>query len=634
MRSFIYGRYDALHGDRGYQVFGRHPDIQRDTVKQLAALFSSDDPNFRILQYLGEFALYAPFQAQDWLFAKGQIEERGDHYSYIVHGVLMDEEERRTLADNPFFLASRLNPLIGDRRELPPAPQHPGNLNDEQVHRFMTECLVFLANQPRGEQLALAAGELATRMATQGSVRHQYDRSLTAPFWALVYFLLPAPLRTATSLCSLAPFFRAETQISGLFGDTDQNRSSAILRVDQPQTTELGTFLKRLAGRQPDEVFTALTTLTAAQRDFSDRLAHKQLLEGKADGGFPARDYLAFIKTILRGVEKPSVHTLGLWSQTLTHQRLFPLKAQHYLKIWHHNSADIPHHFPDLEERILVNLKNDWLAIENENEQIAGRLLPQLEAVVEQIGVTQKANLLASLLESPSLAQRFGSRADEATFVDAIMQAPLSGQRFTDLVLARLTQCDTWPTSFSVLFDHNHFSQSPPALLARVFDLMTRVSTRRLSEQLLEQRFKQDPECFRQFLQALQTRSFLPRFLKILEFRLSRSHQNPAAYLPLLKICSEEEPELFRKRVKEWIGHRELETFAPILGKEPSLAAELLELWAEALGQQPAQDPAIFRLYWLAMGSLRGIPRGEKLTALLARAQQECPVFVLFPRLT
>ena len=101
MKSFIYGRYDVLQGVRGYEVFGYDQTLARETVKELARAFSSKDPHFKILRVLGEFFVYFPITAGEWVFGKGNVEERGEYFSYILHGVVFKQSRTRRHVGQP-----------------------------------------------------------------------------------------------------------------------------------------------------------------------------------------------------------------------------------------------------------------------------------------------------------------------------------------------------------------------------------------------------------------------------------------------------------------------------------------------------------------------------------------------------
>jgi len=122
LRSFIYGRKDVLCGEPGYNVFLKSPGFPYNIVKQILNMFSTEDPGAFILRQMDEFFVNFPLQEKDeWIFGKGTVEHRGKYFSYILHGVLLNEQERKQLSYNPFLLSNQLKPRIGEnRQELQP----------------------------------------------------------------------------------------------------------------------------------------------------------------------------------------------------------------------------------------------------------------------------------------------------------------------------------------------------------------------------------------------------------------------------------------------------------------------------------------------------------------------------------
>ena len=612
MRSFIYGRYDVLQGVRGYEVFKYDRALSRETIKEIDGLFTSRDPDFKILPVLGDFLVYVPLASGEWIFGRGSVEERGEYYSYIMHGVVLDAAEQAELYHNPFVLAQQLNPLIGDVRELPPAPRRP-DPGRGAYHAFLADCVRALASEDGA--MLYVAGDIAARLLSRGVLERSerlvfpYDRRMDARMWALVWFLLPEADRRKVTLSSLAPFLTKPAHISGSFDRNDFASNHCVL-LDKPERTALGDFLDNLTERGQEHVARSFEIFSAAAHDCGFYWDNKSLMgdEGEGRQAF----YLNYLESVIRGMEKPSLLALEHWRKTLVHLDLFKWKAWHLLSIWKRNHKEYDQTFrEDLERKIIIDLEQNLNAIittaGNATETFIRRLEPHLDHVINETGATEKAHMALPLLLNKILVKKHIAQIDDHTVVQALWNT--TPDEFEKGLRNRIKYKENWSAALDILFRHPHFVQVDPELCAQIFDLLHQQGsgTRELIERIVDNKFVHAPKQFRIFLETLDnTQGMMSRFLPVLRTKLVRRSNKPelaGGILEMLEICRLLDAPTLQRQVADWINHRQVEFIGPLLADHPALLTFLLETWSDLDLEEDAQ----LRFCWLVKRHASGI---------------------------
>jgi len=623
MRSFIYGRYDVLQGARGYETFDRHRDISREAVKELATVFSSQDPDFRILQVLGTFYVYFPLSGGDWVFGKGEVEERGDFFSYILHGLLLDERERKALDYNPFPLAQLLNPLVGDRRELPPlAGPFPGDQKEGEER--LVAALDACGQAENGNLLYYIAGELATKLvspgAAPGGLYHPYRKNMDPSLWTLVFQLLPPRIRQRVTLATLGRFLQRETLVRGEFdpGDTPVNRQ---IFPDRPERSDFGQFLFNLSRKNHRQKREGFLILAAANADADSLQAQGLAVELDDD---PAHWLLEYLGNTLRALDKPSVHSLGRWSVVQSYTDLFAWKASYLAAIWERNRFEPAERFPRLAEDILATLQRDFRIIDaHAGPEATARARPHLDRVVELLGATSDRRLLAGLLADKDLARDFLPRIADRDLVGALFEPDLPEAVFHRSLRHRLEFVGNWSRDLSLLFEHPHFHTLGPATHAAVFDLIPpKEPAAWFMDRLTSYRFQDHPDEFKVFLTHLrERRRILSRFINFFRKRIRESLHEPRAcdyYWQLLWICAEVDEPVFRQAVVPWIKYPEIEEAVVTLMRHPDLFDLLASAWQEVELDVPARLRLCFLIKHKCRASGEDYRRHPYVAAFLA----------------
>lgn len=608
MRSFLYGRYDVLQDARGYMVFKHDREIPREIVRELTPCFSSEDPDYKILQNLGGFHVYFPLHDGLWVFGSGKIEGRGNYYSYILHGVLLDDAERRALGYNPFLIAAYLKPDIGDLRELPSLPPAVPVDSPEQTEKAIVRAVDDCLALPKSGLWLHIAGDIATRLLerkvtlTNDALSYRYNAHLPEALWRLVYHLLPEHERRRTSLCSLAPFLKRSTHLAGGFEPQPKARGRELwLSFDRPEPTVYGTFLAGLIPLGLDQRNERIRLLSAAFADAS-RWAHA----GAAVDS--PRDAFAYITDVLRGVEKPSPQSLEHWGRVPALGNIFPYKARHYLRVWRRHRADARRWFPRLGETLIRDLQRDFDGFAADG--LPDHLQKAMDRVIVELGATASKDLARYLLGSPALAARYLAQVHDRTISDALWAGRLDAAAFTRHLQNRLDAKPSWSEDLDDLFGHKHFYKLGPRLLARIFDLIHSRDTRYFIDHALNHHFIDHPRDLRFFLDSLEKQKlFLGRFIESIRQNLIRHRANRTRsdnFLQLLGICGEVDEAKLKDQARRWIRRRPCLHIFPALARSPQLSF-FVEIWSKELEKEgPQQELAWLRLAWLVLKKRAG----------------------------
>jgi len=335
LKSFIYGREDVLKGQRGYYAFLTTPDFTDKVVKQMVTIFSTYDPDAFILQRLSDFFVYFNLPGtEQWIFGKGMIEHRGSYYSYILHGVLLDEKEREALNHNPFMLADQLNPDIQDNRKYLPPVKLP-HLKANRYQALLKQTINSIPKNDRWRLLMAMGMFIIGSLQTEAKIVFPYQSDLKAGFWLMLFALLPASIRRATGLCTFASFIlepvKSHLHIKGLLQPDEEKEMRAkmnyAIQPYQPaklEKTTVGDFLIR-ALLHPESNPTKLATLEFYQ----------DVLNGIDLQNSPKRvPLLQNLVNILETVKKQSLASLKKLKQWPRNKFLNKWHEKHFWAVW------------------------------------------------------------------------------------------------------------------------------------------------------------------------------------------------------------------------------------------------------------------------------------------------------------
>ncbi len=437
MKTFVYGRPAVDGGDRGYRIF-QSQGLNPEELRQLRDLFSDQDPDVRRLQQDHFLPFYAwfPWNEGAWVFGKGRIESRGRlgamYYSYLFHGVVLDQTRRELLAFNPFVLADFFD-LSEERRAA--CPLIPDKINEKGLMLNLHNKAGAIATH---ETLVHELGRLAeiclfdnpTRILLPHSGRHD------ANFLGMLLFLLPPTLRARLSICTWAPFMVQPTRLVSL--------------VEAPAPLPQGAVWLDGQDKSRSLLFDHLTRFARGNLDEQGRTALVRRYEVLADdllGRYPEPSLRrrAF-EDLFRALERPSLQSLGLFPAVGA--KGFAYKAQHFLAIWGHYQGELKL-YPDLADRLVAALATDFRELP-EPERL--RLLPSLDQLLAVLGATLQGNGLHLALADPLLCPRLVER--------------LPSERLHELLLEQAGKGGTLPLD---LLKANH--PSWPAFLDRLVKL-------------------------------------------------------------------------------------------------------------------------------------------------------------------
>lgn len=574
MKSFLYGRYDVLRGARGYEIFAASREIDRQLIRQLTPCFSTQDPDFSMLQTLGEFFVYFPIGNGDWVFGKGNVEERGDYFYYMLHAIVLSESMRKALGYNPFRLASLLSPLIGDNRQLPEL-----SANDfEQIKcnpLSLEQCLKALTGEGRGFRLnavgLLLDHLLRLRKQSPGArLVFDYHVHCDANLWLMVYEMLPVSWRKQLSISSLDAFLKLPTHLQGSFQPSQKSDKIAYVPLQTGHPSTLGHFFNQLL-EEPLELSRQKLQLLKALRDDT------------ADEGHSAQTYADHLAAITKALVRPSIRTMQRWQEIDAGKRLFRWKAFFLGQIWQRHAAE-KQLFPQVASGIVASMQKDFERLApkltheegNELKAVLNKLILQVEGLKNQ-------ELILMVLGSPSLAADYFPRLEDEDLAQALLDVPLSDKVFQKLLENRLHWRADWSEPLNALWGLRQTTQLPVPLLAQIFDSLLTMDTRFAIHQVITQRFLEEPEAFAEFLDCLShSKQILSRFIGKIGRLLAHAEQKDVyGFRKLLILCHQKHPDRFEILVANWINQPMADRLMPKLAPDSELASVFLKLWLE-----------------------------------------------------
>jgi len=589
MKSFIYGRHDVLEKARGYGVFAYDRNINRDTQKELNSCFASSDPDAALQQRLNQILVYFPLKTGEWVLGKAQVEERGDYQSYILHGLLLDETTRENVNYNPFLLADLLDPKIGNRRKLPDLPD-PAPLLARSTHDSLLYSLKTCASDRAS--LLMQAGETATRILQdkeEGNLHFQYDNHFQAPFWFLVYSLLPLSCRRDLSLATLGDWVNRELHLNGGLGEGKQ------VYLPLNERTEFGTFLGTTARKGQADMKQNLNLLLDAVDDFHYWQGESELFEQTPP------EYLEYMSKAVKAVGTPSIHSLKLWDRVPCFQNLFPWKKRHFMRIWMNYREEVgPDYHPNLDRRLLQSLKNSLILMDSATERALAPCYIGFGELAAELKATQKPVLIPVLLANRRLVERYLPYLAEDDFLQALFVDDLPTETFAQMLEDWLTKNNQWPDSFSDILGSRHFPYLNPGLHGRIFNYLNEEDLLYAIENTVEGFYLDHPPEFDLLCQAVTDKhTFLRLFLEYSHHAIVKRRSNTDlcdGLWQLVGVCKEVDEEHFSAIVSEWISCSDAEHMAPTLARFPQLFHFIIELWHQAVAGEWEE----MRLFWIA----------------------------------
>lgn len=348
MKTFVYGRPAVDGGDRGYRIF-QSQGLGTEELRQLRELFSDQDPDIRRLQqeHFLPFYAYFPWTEGAWVFGKGRIETRGRlgamYYSYLFHGVVLDQTRRELLAFNPFVLADFFD-LSEERRAA--CPLIPDKINEKGLMLNLHNKAKALASN---EALVHEVGRLAESCLFENPTRLFLPHSgrYDASFLGMFYFLLPPSLRARVSATTWAPFMVQPTRLAAVVEPPTSMPQGAVWLdgLDKGRSL-LSEHLTRFARGNLEEQ--GPTVLVRRYEALAEDLLGRYL---------EATERRSALENLFRALERPSLQSLGLFPAVGA--KGFPYKAQHFLAVWSHY-ADELQLYPELPDRLVAPLAADF----------------------------------------------------------------------------------------------------------------------------------------------------------------------------------------------------------------------------------------------------------------------------------
>ena len=423
MRTFIYGRPAVEKGDRGYRVF-KSQDLEPEAAKQIKDLFSDEDPDVRQLDqgHFLPFYAYFPWRDRNWIFGKGKIETHGRlgamYYSYLFHGVLLDELERQSLRFNPFILANCFD-LEGERRTQ--LPQIPDKVNQKGYYLNLMNHIKTQAPAARSKEAGragLGAGFMASVLLGQPNADRllfPHSGQWGSAFWALVYFLLPLSTRREVSLATWDPFLQTHALLRGVADPAtlDPSLRPYLIDAERPGKTVFGDLLNRLESGLADETWVQnqMKIYEAAAEDFE---ALKKNFGQMSSDALEAR-HKQYMEKLFFAMERPSVKSVGDWPEAGVY--LLARKIHHFRQVWQRNSRDAPIHFPGLATKLWQGLMADFHRLAAD---FKGDYEADIRAFFSEIGAALGDPELAGILGDPCLATWLGGQIGSRRFIRAL----------------------------------------------------------------------------------------------------------------------------------------------------------------------------------------------------------------------
>ncbi|MDJ0840695.1 MAG: hypothetical protein QNK37_29560 [Acidobacteriota bacterium] len=410
MRTFIYGRPAVEKGDRGYRVF-KYDGLDPDEVKRIKDLFSDHDPDVRELEksHFEPFFAWFPWRDDLWIFSKGRIEAQGRlgamYYSYLFHGVVLDEKDRRALHFNPFILADFFDLETEKRATLPRLPR---SVEEKGYHLNLMQKLRALGGGNR--QLGLEAGSLVDALLAVNSretMRFPHRGDWSGSFWGTVYFLLPRAFRRTLSLASWGPSVETRVLLCG-----GGNRGTDLpLKVGVKSV--YSDLLIHLSAELDDE--------KKARRMIEIYEVAAAEIAGKAK---EPGERNKFLDNLFRALERPSVRSLEDWPAVGV--GLFPYKLAHMKSVWRTNRAE-RRHFPGLAAKIWHQIYKDYAALA---QTWAEHYEKEMITLFRELKVDLSASMVGEVMDLPRLARCLTGLLDKETFIRALLYSKLRGDLF------------------------------------------------------------------------------------------------------------------------------------------------------------------------------------------------------------
>lgn len=480
MHHFLYGRHDPLDGLEGYEVFRRDTGIQRETLRAMSRVFSNRDPGKLPEIQPFTFLVYTPLTQDLWALGLGTLESRGGYLSYLVHGMVLNEADRKAWAYNPIPLVETLCPKTGPRRSMV-LPQDP-------VQPITAEgcALDGLVQGPRAAGLA----KFLTSDRPAGAYLAEPYQS--PAFWTLVYLLLPITVRANLSLCTFAPFLEEPAHLMGT------PFAPARPLPGRDDSSALGRLLHQMASATETKALQTLGDLRAAVHDLVPDLTDP----------FPEH-FFASLEHVARGLGRISVQAAKHWLAVPAKGLLFPAKVRALATIWQRNREERPQWAAGLPLKILESIGRDWSAQSDPDPAVKKGFADLVDLLLAS---TPPSDFFAWLRET-----------DDALFW-SLHDRTLVGllHLFEDelpvalLLARRLRGPRPWSRTLSRVLNHPCIFSLDGELLGRLIGALPPGLKASFTHQLLSKRFLGQPGRFSTWLSGLSSTQHAEVLLAVL----------------------------------------------------------------------------------------------------------------------
>ncbi|CAN2042891.1 hypothetical protein GMMP15_90029 [Candidatus Magnetomoraceae bacterium gMMP-15] len=333
LRNFIYGRKDVVKNMREYCIFQNTTDCSYEAIRELVTIFSTEDPGSTALQRLGEFFVYFALpDTDDWVFGKGLIEHRGDYYSYIFHGVLLNDQEREELFYNPFLIADQLNPEIKDNRNEFTPVRLPEKLN---YYSIILKSFNQITDKAGGGQLSFVGAISAQLLIPFKKIIIPYYNVLKRSYiWILIFFLIPEYIRKSISLSTFDLFLvdkevRNQLNISGTFNRDLKRELKERLGLKENEIQEISM-------KKSNDTFIGKWWSLKLEKNKEESLRY--YFDAITSLSYPPESEDHF-KRVLQVTERPSENSLTYWPKNTGY--LIKWKIKHFKDVWERNERDL-----------------------------------------------------------------------------------------------------------------------------------------------------------------------------------------------------------------------------------------------------------------------------------------------------
>lgn len=572
MRYFLYGRHDVLQNVRTYKIFSDTRHFSGSLVREITAACASGDPDHNILPFLGLFYLYVPLSNNLWAFAKGTVEERGDYFSYILHGVVLDERERAALGYNPFLLTDRLEPAVGNHRALDLLQEEVPYFGADAQKARLLSMMEHLGRTPRALSHAYLLGEMTTQILDgRHDLNFGYHRDLGAAFWGWLYHCLPVESRKRLSLAGFSPFWRPLANLSGYPPGDERIQVGA----GGAAVSEFGRYFAELIRAEPDQINGFLQRLEAMTADYENLKSDPRHLAA----GTPI-DYGKYLHAVSVGWQEITINAANAWRAVTTGRALYPVKAEALKRVWQAHRIDADTVFPHLRLDILQTLKNDWKRLHTEGGPPS--VLKPVKRIFDDVvqftdAVAHGASLLM-LLEDPHTAPTYFEKIDDQTFIKAVFAEKPNPRRLASLIRSVLRHRGSWNPHLELLYSFPGFSEMDPVLHAQIFESLDSKQRRTLVQQLWQGGYRTDPNRFTTFYQSLpKAEQQLPVFLETMRPLFIK--KSGIALVPLLKNTVAMDPEKGFTALSFWIRKNNAAEILETLSQDPEWCRTLAPHW-------------------------------------------------------